>query len=210
MNTRDKILEAANAAYTEKGYEKYSMRDVAARVGLTPMAIYKHFADKDHLLHHVQLRGFEMWSAQLDEVATIKAPRKRLIEIASAYLEFAVSHTPYFEMMFLSPERARDLKHITPEGAALIESVFERYAASVAECLPQAPDPKTEAIVLWGHNHGLVSLYLAGRLEFLKADFSKFHRVCITEYIDNRRKVLAGPGAENVDETLHYRGRRRR
>jgi AcrR family transcriptional regulator len=191
MSTRDRILEAANAAYTENGYDKFSLRDVAGRVGLTPMAIYKHFHDKDHLLHHLQLRGFEMWSVELDAAMTVKAPRKRLIEIASRYLKFAQDHTPYFEMMFLSTDRTRDLKHITKEGAALIESVFRRYAESVAECLPNAPHPQSEAVALWAHNHGLVSLYLAGRLEFIDGDFADFHRARITEYIDSRRKALA-------------------
>ncbi len=185
-------MEAANAAYSENGYEKFSLRNVAARVGLTPMAIYKHFGDKDHLLHQVQLRGFEMWSAQLDEAAKVKAPRKRLIEIAARYLRFAEDHTPYFEMMFLNTDRTKDLKHITPEGAALIESVFRRYAASVVECFPHASNPESEAVALWAHSHGLISLYLAGRLEFLGGDFSKFYRGRITDYIDSRRKTLGG------------------
>lgn len=191
MSTRDRILEAANAAYAEKGFEKFSVRDVAARVGLTPMAIYKHFEDKEHLLHCVQLQGFEMWSAELDEAANVKAPRKRLVEVACRYLRFAEDHTPYFEMMFLGTDRKRDLKHVTPEGARLIESVFRRYAQWVAECLPSAPDPRSEAVALWAHNHGLVSLYLAGRLEFLGADFAAFHRSRITDYIDGRRRALA-------------------
>ena len=190
MSTRDRILEAANATYAENGYEKFSLRDVAARAGLTPMAIYKHFEDKDHLLHRVQLRGFEMWSAELDLADKVKAPRKRLIEIGCRYLEFAQNHTPYFELMFLNTDRTRDLKHVTPEGAALIESVFRRYAASVAACLPDTSHLQSEAIALWAHNHGLVSLYLAGRLEFLDGDFSKFHRARLTEYLDGRRRAL--------------------
>lgn len=192
MSTRDRILEAANAAYSEKGYEKFSVRDVAARVGVTPMAIYKHFEDRDHLLHQVQLTGFKMWSAVLDEAAKVKAPRKRLIEIGCRYLEFAEKHTPYFEMMFLNTDRSRDLKHVTPQGAALIESVFRRYAAWVSECLPNAPNPRDEAVALWAHGHGLISLYLAGRLDFLGGDFAKFHRARITDYLDGRRKALAG------------------
>lgn len=190
MSTRDRILDAAHLAYSEEGYEKFSLRDVASRVGLTPMAIYKHFKDKEHLLHEVQLKGFEMWSAELDEAAKIKAPRKRLIDIACRYLQFAQEHTPHFEMMFLSTDRTRDLKHVTPEGSALIESVYRRYAANVAECLPTVQDVNGEAVALWAHNHGLVSLYLAGRLNFLGPDFAKFHRARVTEYLDQRRKVL--------------------
>ncbi len=192
MNTRDRILEAANLAYAENGYSKFSMRDVASRVGLSPMALYKHFDDKEHLLHHVQLRGFQLWSSVLDEVAVIQAPRKRLVEVACRYLQFARESTPYFEMMFLNPDRGRELKHITPAGAALIESVFRRYEAWVQECLPRANDPQAEAVALWAHNHGLVSLYLAGRLSFIKSDFDSFHRGSISSYLDGRRREWRG------------------
>jgi AcrR family transcriptional regulator len=54
MSTRkDQILAAALALADEAGLEAVTMRAVAARVGITPMALYRHVADKEALLDGV-------------------------------------------------------------------------------------------------------------------------------------------------------------
>ena len=43
------ILDAAEAV-AEQGFEAFSMRAVAARLGAVPMALYNHFATKEQLV----------------------------------------------------------------------------------------------------------------------------------------------------------------
>jgi AcrR family transcriptional regulator len=47
---RDRILEAAVALADEGGVESISMRRIAQELGVVPMALYKHVANKDELL----------------------------------------------------------------------------------------------------------------------------------------------------------------
>ncbi|MWB97592.1 TetR family transcriptional regulator [Agromyces sp. MMS17-SY077] len=47
---RAEIVRAALASFAEHGYERASLRDIAARAGLTHAALLKHFASKDELL----------------------------------------------------------------------------------------------------------------------------------------------------------------
>lgn len=47
---RAEIVRAALASFAEHGYERASLRDIAARAGLTHAALLKHFASKDDLL----------------------------------------------------------------------------------------------------------------------------------------------------------------
>ena len=47
--TREVILDAAEAV-AERGFEAFSMRAVAARLGAVPMALYNHFATKEELV----------------------------------------------------------------------------------------------------------------------------------------------------------------
>ncbi len=47
---RDAILDAAEARAGASGADGVSMRALAADLGVTPMALYRHFADKDALL----------------------------------------------------------------------------------------------------------------------------------------------------------------
>ena len=48
--TRERILETAVALADEGGVDAISMRRIARELGVVPMALYKHVADKDELL----------------------------------------------------------------------------------------------------------------------------------------------------------------
>lgn len=45
--TYERIMTAAKAEFLEKGYEKASIRTIAAAAGITSAALYRHFADKE-------------------------------------------------------------------------------------------------------------------------------------------------------------------
>lgn len=47
---RAEIIRAASASFAEHGYERASLRDIAARSNLTHAALLRHFATKDELL----------------------------------------------------------------------------------------------------------------------------------------------------------------
>jgi AcrR family transcriptional regulator len=47
---RDRVLRAAVALADEAGIEALSMRSLAQRIGVVPMALYKHVASKEELL----------------------------------------------------------------------------------------------------------------------------------------------------------------
>jgi AcrR family transcriptional regulator len=48
--SRARVLEAAVALADEIGLEAFSMRGLAQELGVVPMALYKHFGNKDELL----------------------------------------------------------------------------------------------------------------------------------------------------------------
>jgi AcrR family transcriptional regulator len=47
--TRSKILDAAEAVFSESGFEKTQLEEIAARAGYTRGAIYAHYASKEDL-----------------------------------------------------------------------------------------------------------------------------------------------------------------
>ncbi|MEV4655919.1 TetR/AcrR family transcriptional regulator C-terminal domain-containing protein [Micromonospora sp. NPDC049301] len=49
--SRDRVLHAAVALADEAGIESLSMRNLAQDLGVVPMALYKHVANKDELLN---------------------------------------------------------------------------------------------------------------------------------------------------------------
>jgi AcrR family transcriptional regulator len=48
--SRERVLQAAVALADEAGLEAFSMRSLAQELGVVPMALYKHVANKDELL----------------------------------------------------------------------------------------------------------------------------------------------------------------
>jgi TetR/AcrR family acrAB operon transcriptional repressor len=63
-DSKDRILVAALALFTERGYAAASVDEIAARAGLTKGALYYYFTDKADIardLHH------ELWSRIKDE-----------------------------------------------------------------------------------------------------------------------------------------------
>jgi len=50
IRTRQKILDAALLLFTEKGYEKATMRQIAMQADMAPGSIYHHFPTKEHIV----------------------------------------------------------------------------------------------------------------------------------------------------------------
>ena len=65
--TRDRILDAARNLFDAEGEAGLSMRRIATVVGITPMAIYRHYADKDALKNALipVITAISVWTAFL-------------------------------------------------------------------------------------------------------------------------------------------------
>ncbi|GAA1250693.1 TetR family transcriptional regulator [Kitasatospora nipponensis] len=61
--TRVRIIEVALELFSEQGYEKTSLREIADRLGVTKAALYYHFKTKDDIVHGI----VETAGAPIDE-----------------------------------------------------------------------------------------------------------------------------------------------
>ena len=50
VSTKDKIRDIAIFLFSDKGYDKVSMRDIAGKVGIKAASIYNHFSSKEDIL----------------------------------------------------------------------------------------------------------------------------------------------------------------
>ncbi len=83
---RGEILDAALIVFSEKGYEGGTMRQIAARVGVTEPALYRHYAGKEALFDDLVataggrlVAGASMLLARI-EPDNLRASLKMLIE----------------------------------------------------------------------------------------------------------------------------------
>ena len=68
-HTAERILDAAEAVFAERGFDAASLGDVADRVGIRPQAIYNHFSGKRELYAAVLERLLDPFLALLDDAA---------------------------------------------------------------------------------------------------------------------------------------------
>jgi AcrR family transcriptional regulator len=184
MTTRDDILHAAIEAFAAHGEAGLSVRDVAARVDLTPMAIYRHFKNKQALTDAIVMHAVVAWRTRVAAIAP-GAPFDWLSRIGDAYLDFALEQPRLYEAAFLvnSPAALRYpddfLAHGSPAVSLqldLIRKVISPRKASAADVL----------IIISGLSQGLVTLYRSGRIagdeRRFRALYRRALRRCLTSF----------------------------
>lgn len=87
LDRRQVILDAAAALFAEQGYDRSSIRDIAARVGLLPGSIYHYFPSKDELYLAVHGEGFRRLMAAVDAaLAGTTDPWERLTRACEVHV----------------------------------------------------------------------------------------------------------------------------
>jgi AcrR family transcriptional regulator len=87
----ERLLGAAVEAFADKGFHGTTTRDIAARVGLSPAAVYVHFASKESLLHELSLVGHRA-ALQVVISAADQAPGDPAAQLQAVVGEFAAWH----------------------------------------------------------------------------------------------------------------------
>lgn len=103
--SRDRIFDAAKAILQQEGLAGLTMRKVAGRSGLSPMAIYRHFADKDALIDALMADGFAAWEARVRAIAA-DDPMDWLRALIEVFLDFALNDPHRFDAAFFLPAPA--------------------------------------------------------------------------------------------------------
>ena len=71
--TRERILDIALELFTEQGYDKTSLRDIAERLDVTKAALYYHFERKEDILLELHLRLHALGREALDYLESLDA-----------------------------------------------------------------------------------------------------------------------------------------
>jgi AcrR family transcriptional regulator len=77
-DTRERILDIALELFSEQGYDKTSLRDIAERLGTTKAALYYHFERKEDILLELHLRLHVFGRELLNELEQLPDDRARL------------------------------------------------------------------------------------------------------------------------------------
>ncbi|HEU4670133.1 MAG TPA: TetR/AcrR family transcriptional regulator [Dyella sp.] len=188
-NTAERIFRAALKLFERGGAEAVTMRRVADAVGITPMAIYRHFPNREALLKRLSDESFRSIADAWQAHATHPDLIERLQALLTPYLDYALTHPHLFDHAFALrrddarrfPEDFRERQ--SPTLTVIADAIEEGMRAGVL----RKDDPWQVAMTLWAHAHGLVTLYRAGRFNDDEAHFRAFYQASLRRVIDGIR-----------------------
>jgi len=174
--TRERLLAVAlELMEGPDGVEGVTMRAVAAAAGVSTMATYKHFQSRDALLRAAT-------AAEYPRIAGYFARANARTEVPGmrgmlGYLNYALDHPQIFRYMFSSPRAdAFAFPHDLKESKSPTFNILLKVVSELMERRVLRPDDVAEtALSIWAHAHGLITLYLSGRIAAPRAAFQELY-----------------------------------
>ncbi|NYH53933.1 MULTISPECIES: TetR/AcrR family transcriptional regulator [Nocardiopsis] len=163
QDTRSSLVASARQLLDSGGIEAVTLREVGRLSGLSHMAPYKHFADKESLLAAVAARELERLGDIIDRAAgQAFTAREALRTVLHSYTAWAMDHPARFSLVFGTWSGPRE------ELGAAARRTRASLTAVVRQCqvdgsLPGGDTERRTALLL-AAVHGAVSLAMAGRL----------------------------------------------
>lgn len=176
-STADRILHAARALFEREGADGVSMRRVAEKVGLTPMAIYRHFPNRDALLQRICDDSFDEIARHWSARNRGGDPLTRIVALQELYLDYALAYPHLFDHAFSARRKAarRYPDDFRARRSPTLNEVADAVVAAQTAGLLKPDDAWEVALTLWAHSHGLIALYRAGRFNCGPEEFRAMH-----------------------------------
>ena len=114
-STSERILDAAEDLFAEKGYSATSLGDVADQVGIRSPSLYNHFKNKEALYSAVVERLLTKFTATMQGITQGETNKQRILE----WLETVV------RCHHDNPNLARLLQHAAPSGGPQTNEIIE-------------------------------------------------------------------------------------
>ncbi len=149
----EEILKLSIPLFAKTGYEGVSMRDVAVAVGLTPAALYYHFADKEQL--YVDAVGYAFWKVTgvlktaIEAAPTPLAQLEAIVSVATKMLAKDRSLVRLMQWVKLDSDRQR----LQKLGTTAFDELFLTIHKLVGKLTP-------------GYNAGLLAVSIASMVVF--------------------------------------------
>ena len=144
--TSERILEAALSQFEAFGLRRSTIEDVARRLGIGRVTIYRRFPRKELLIEAVILRELRKFLAELERaVAPYATTDDRLVEGFAFTLGFLREHTLLNRLLSTEPESL--LPFLTIEGGPLLGAARRFLAERLGQEVEQGRLPPLDVEV---------------------------------------------------------------
>lgn len=162
---RERLCDAAERLFAERGPDAVTMRQLAAELGVSPMTPYRYFKDKDDILAAVRANAFNRFAEALEQARDrTNGARARATAVGEAYVTFALEHPHSYKLMFdLNQPDQEKYPHLVEAGKRAYATMSAYVTDLVAEGVLSG-NPEEIGTMFWAAAHGAVILELSGKL----------------------------------------------
>ncbi len=192
-----RIIDYALEIIATNGFDKLTMRRLAAKMGTSAPNIYNYYASKNELYSAIRVRAFEILANAFTETyRKHNDPELRLRAIIEAYLNVGISHKHYYETIYNRPltyqaggsefyrqnlNREHEIAKKLPQQAhQVLKEVAEQKGSDLSD---EALRLKT--IQMWSLLHGMIQLHNTESLNNLSGNDLADFNALIDDFINN-------------------------
>jgi AcrR family transcriptional regulator len=191
--SRERIIQAALAAFAERGFHGTSIPDIAVAAKLGVASIYRRFEGKEHLVNAVfrETKG-RLRDALLLGLDLQAAPRPLFLDVWARLVRFQRAEPLAFQFL----EMQDHVPYLDGESRAVERSLLEPLLASARAASAEggsALSPPVVMAMIWG---AFVGLTKAQRLGYVALDDEALARageVCFTALTMSVTGPVAAP-----------------
>jgi AcrR family transcriptional regulator len=192
-STRDRILETALDRFLTYGHDQVSIRQIAGDVGVTPMAIYRHFENKEQLQLALLQAGHEIFATYLERHREGHSAPERLMLLADGFFDFALEKSPYFELIFLSGRTMPGLRGRAP-AKRIARPTYRMLHGCVEGCIASGyfryDDVHFLSANILAFCVGNAALYISGSMNWSKSTAKNEIKRAFSEYVGLLAKAV--------------------
>ncbi|MFD1045370.1 TetR/AcrR family transcriptional regulator [Kibdelosporangium lantanae] len=189
LGTADRIAAVALEILMAEGAQAVTMRRVAAAAGVTTMATYRHYPNRETLLRTVVDAAVAELSKDWGKRDGPVDFRGRLDRLTDDFLDFALGKPNLYA--FVVTERREGTRQFpedfrtgaTPTFAPVLETVEQ----GIRDGALRADDPLEVTLAITMPAMGLVQLYHGGRINLSENDFRALCKRTIERVLDGVR-----------------------
>ncbi|HEY4043057.1 MAG TPA: TetR/AcrR family transcriptional regulator [Rhodopila sp.] len=165
------ILDAAKRLFLTDGFERTTIRKIAAAVGVSSAALYLYFPDKDAILRAIAESTFEALLSRL-QASQLQAGNDldRFRTGLRAYIAFGLAHPDEYRLTFLAkmmassgPGRPNGPCDDVPAADRSFDILVTSIGRLTQAGIFRSADPVLTAEAVWASIHGITALLLDQR-----------------------------------------------
>ncbi len=161
---RQQIIVAAKRVFSEKGFNKATMEDIAHEAELSPGTLYLYFKNKEELYASLSLRILQYLHIRVEHVNKEDlAPEQKMDALVEAMYD-VYAFDPLILINMFHLQSSETLKNLSPKLMAEIEELSRKSIGAIARIFEQGKDaglfidrhPVALADIFWALFSGVI------------------------------------------------------